>query len=178
MKKNMSRGFTLIELLVVIAIIGILSAVVLVSLNSARSKSRDARRLSDVRQVMTAMEIYFNDNGSYPDDAGACVASSGGAAVAGLCPTPTGTGPTGSATTEWQDFLATWPTSPSPADGTCANGASGASGTNDYVYAGRTADNAGPLAADPGFYQVAFCLGANTGGYTAGVKTASPNGVI
>jgi len=60
------RGFTLIELLVVIAIIGILSSVVLASLNSARGKSRDARRISDLRQVKTALEFYFDDNGTYP----------------------------------------------------------------------------------------------------------------
>lgn len=46
-----ARGFTLIELLVVIAIIGLLSSIVLASLNGARAKSRDARRMSDVKQM-------------------------------------------------------------------------------------------------------------------------------
>ena len=73
LKKNQS-GFTLIELLVVIAIIGVLAAVVLVSLNSARSKSRDARRLADVRQLMTALELYYNDNSGYPTSLGALTA--------------------------------------------------------------------------------------------------------
>jgi type II secretion system protein G len=64
MKKT--KGFTLIELLVVIAIIGILATVVLVSLNSARSKSRDARRVSDLRQIALALEMYSSENGGYP----------------------------------------------------------------------------------------------------------------
>ncbi len=66
MFKRSMRGFTLIELLVVIAIIGILSSVVLASLNDARQKSRDAKRIADIRQVQLALELYFDSNGSYP----------------------------------------------------------------------------------------------------------------
>jgi type II secretion system protein G len=65
-RNKTGRGFTLIELLVVIAIIGILSATVLVSLNTARAKARDARRAADLRQVRTALELYYHDNGRYP----------------------------------------------------------------------------------------------------------------
>ncbi len=60
------RGFTLIELLVVIAIIGILSSVVLASLQTARAKSRDAKRISDLRQVQLALELYYDVNRAYP----------------------------------------------------------------------------------------------------------------
>jgi len=66
MKMSTKRGFTLIELLVVIAIIGILASIVLVSLNSARNKGRDARIISDVQQARTALESGFNGSG-YPD---------------------------------------------------------------------------------------------------------------
>jgi prepilin-type N-terminal cleavage/methylation domain-containing protein len=66
MIKN-KKGFTLIELLVVIAIIGILASVVLASLNSARKKGRDARRVADIKQLQLALEMYYDANsGSYP----------------------------------------------------------------------------------------------------------------
>jgi len=51
------KGFTLIELLVVIAIIGLLSTLAVVQLNSARGKARDARRISDVKQLSTLLEM-------------------------------------------------------------------------------------------------------------------------
>ncbi len=74
------RGFTLIELLVVIAIIGILSSVVLVNLDKARSKSRDTRRLSDISNIQLALSLHLNKEGSYPtytgsDDAATALAS-------------------------------------------------------------------------------------------------------
>ena len=59
-------GFTLIELLVVIAIIGLLSSVVLASLNGARMKARDVKRIADIRSLQIALESYYNDFGYYP----------------------------------------------------------------------------------------------------------------
>jgi|SRR3989344_2098616 len=53
------KGFTLVELLVVIAIIGILASVVIVSLNSARTRARDARRAADFSQIQSALETYY-----------------------------------------------------------------------------------------------------------------------
>jgi type II secretion system protein G len=66
--KKKSKGFTLIELLVVIAIIGILATIVLVSLNTARQKARDSRRVSDLRQIALALEMYYDDAITYPGD--------------------------------------------------------------------------------------------------------------
>ncbi len=53
-------GFTLIELLVVIAIIAVLAAVVLVALGNARTRARDARRVSDLNNVALALEVYLD----------------------------------------------------------------------------------------------------------------------
>lgn len=145
-KSKRNLGFTLIELLVVIAIIGVLAAVVLVSLNSARQKSRDARRIADIRQVMTAMELFYNDNNRYPIPA-----------------TASTTGPTSTdGSPAWSTYLATWPTAPAPADGTCT------AAQNTFTYT-QTSSGAN--------YTLTFCLGAATGGYAAGTHTASASGI-
>jgi len=67
---NKKKGFTLIELLVVIAIIGVLASVVLVSINSARTKAQDATRKAEMRQIESALSIHLNDLGFYPNTGG------------------------------------------------------------------------------------------------------------
>ncbi|MBL8031479.1 MAG: prepilin-type N-terminal cleavage/methylation domain-containing protein [Candidatus Doudnabacteria bacterium] len=84
-----SGGFTLIELLVVIAIIGLLASIVLVALSSSRARSRDATRLAQIRQISGAIELYFNENNTYPPSTTVLVPS----------------------------YIGTWPRYPSPVDG-------------------------------------------------------------
>lgn len=63
------KGFTLIELLIVVAIIGILAGSVLVGLQPAQRQGRDARRLSDVRQIQLLLEQFYSNEGQYPNTA-------------------------------------------------------------------------------------------------------------
>lgn len=86
MKYNSSRGFTLIELLVVIAIIGILSSVVLASLNTARTKGNDAGVKANLNTVGTQAALYLSDN-----DNSYGTFNNGTANNPGTCPT-SGTG--------------------------------------------------------------------------------------
>ncbi|MBU0661692.1 type II secretion system GspH family protein [Patescibacteria group bacterium] len=64
--KPTKTGFTLIELLVVIAIIGLLATMSIVALRNARAKSRDSKRIADLRQIRTALELYYDKFNTWP----------------------------------------------------------------------------------------------------------------
>ena len=66
MTQSKNKGFTLVELLVVIAIIGILAALVMVSMVRTKQKGRDAHRKSDLHQISLAMQMANNDDQAYP----------------------------------------------------------------------------------------------------------------
>ncbi|HPT08485.1 MAG TPA: FISUMP domain-containing protein [bacterium] len=90
-------AFTLVELLVVIAIIGIISTLAVVSLTNARKSARDAKRMADVKQIQTALELYYQDNGEYPSTITNSIATSGNI------------------------YMQSFPTAPTPADGDCTD---------------------------------------------------------
>ncbi|MBC7836465.1 prepilin-type N-terminal cleavage/methylation domain-containing protein [Acetobacteraceae bacterium] len=89
-------GFTLIELLVVIAIIGILAGIVLASLGGARTGGKDAKRISEVRQIQYALELYYGRYATYPSclysgtPAGCTGNAALSSAVGGMPSVPTG----------------------------------------------------------------------------------------
>ncbi len=73
LKKNINlktprKAFTLIELIVVIGIIGLIAAISLISLSSVREKSRNTRRVADIKQLHTALEMYYDETGHYPNN--------------------------------------------------------------------------------------------------------------
>lgn len=148
--KNNKKGFTLVELLVVIAIIGLLSTLAVVALNNARQKSRDARRVSDIKQIQTSLELYYNDVNSYPiaavalDTKDLCLSSTNGLAAA--CAGTT--------------YMTKIPGNPPPqTDGGCVAG--------NYMYTSAVGTD----------YTLSYCLGADTGGIVAGAHTATPAGI-
>ncbi|MFA7364977.1 MAG: FISUMP domain-containing protein [Patescibacteria group bacterium] len=102
------KAFTLIELLVVIAIIGILATLAIVALQQARQNARDAKRVADMKQISTALDLFMYENGRYPTqeefNSGSIVSSSSG-----------------------ETFMYQVPTAPTPADGACDS-------ENSYVY--------------------------------------------
>lgn len=145
------KGFTLIELLVVMAIIGLLASVVLVALSSARVKSRDSKRIADMRQMLSAFNLYFNEYGTYPTTSAAGVTLNGN----GPSLTPT--------------IIQRFPTAPTPADGSCA--ATGLNGNEYYWLVNANGNNAIQT------FTATFCLGGPTGSFLAGPHSISQAGI-
>jgi type II secretory pathway pseudopilin PulG len=146
-----------------------LASVVLVALNGARQKSRDAKRVADLNQLAKAMELYFNDVFAYPTGVGAAGAGTN------YVPTTVGSGGNifGSAILSsfnainasiamTPTYITSIPTSPIPPDGSCN------STTNSYRY---------ETNARGSTYTFTFCLGAVTGSIApAGVHYLTPGG--
>ncbi|MDP1709393.1 MAG: prepilin-type N-terminal cleavage/methylation domain-containing protein [Candidatus Komeilibacteria bacterium] len=156
-----NSGFTLIELLVVIDIIGLLSTLAVVSLNNARQKSRDAKRVSDIKQVQTSLELYYADKNGYPvsgvaltlGGASAKLLSGGGFTAVGG----------GSGTT----YMGQVPANPTPA----------LEGSENYSYISRDAAGAACAVAPCAGYTIDFGLEGSAGQLVGGTHVASPNGI-
>ncbi len=143
------KAFTLIELLVVIAIIGLLSTLSIIALNSARAKARDAKRISDVKQMQVALEMYYNDMTDYPASitAGGAIAS---------------TGTVGSTT-----FLRVVPVPPMPYDGSNCNTQT-PTNYDKTIYKYTKTGGGGVTGLVPS-YVIGFCLGSDVGSGTTKV---------
>lgn len=158
MKQRIAGGFTLIELLVVIAIIGILSSLAVVSLNNARAKARDAKRVSDIRQVQTALELFLGDRNGYPAGNGLVLGAGAGATLSednGFSAAASGTA-----------YMGRVPANPAP-------------GGTDYKYTSYTSSAATSIcsAVPCAWYKIEFEIEDQTGGLPEGAHAAEPSGI-
>ena len=163
------KGFTLVELLVAVGIIGVLASVSVVSVNSVRQKGRDAKRISEVKQMQSALEGYFSSNSTYPVEGPTVLGSANNVT---LCSDNTGFAAAGCA----NPFMQTVNRDP-------RNGAAVPGGNNafyDYTYQSRNSAGDADCAAAPcASYSIQFYLESGTGSFRGGVlTTATPNGVI
>jgi len=99
------QGFTVLELIIVIVILVVLSSLTLASMSSIRENNRNTKRVADIKEMQTALKMFYRDWGTYP-----LVVTPGAALVSGS-----------------NTYLLSWPTNPTPRnDGSCLD--------QDYIY--------------------------------------------
>jgi type II secretory pathway pseudopilin PulG len=126
-----------------------LAALAVVSLNNARARARDARRVSDIKQIQTALELYYLDQNDYPTGTGVV--------IGGKCLDKNGF----SDTCTDPVYMAVVPNNPAPHDdGTCTD--------LDYLYTRNSTTS----------YSLGYCVGADIGQIEAGPHTATPAGIV
>ncbi len=141
-------GFTLIELMVVVSIVGFLATIISAGLDRSRTKALDTRRINDVFAIQKAVEIYFNEQGSYPEGSGLVMGSANATCFSitgfyGVCPGGE------------QVYMGVVPSNPGP-------------GGADYVYT-RSASGVD--------YTLTFSLETEVGSLVEGSHTLSSTGV-
>lgn len=156
-KPQNKKGFTLIELLVVIAVIGLLATIVSVSVNTARKKARDTQRRASMKQVQSALELYYDNSNAYPSTGGAWW---GACSSYGSHPN---SGATGWIPNLAPTYMTTLPVDPNPSAATYSCYLYRSNGTDYKMYAHFTVENQVP-ASDPMFYSLSsdgygrYCL--------------------
>jgi len=163
------KGFTLIEMLVVLGILGVVASVLLIEVNPIAQiqKANDARRKGDLETMQHALELYYQDNGSYPTSSGDYkILNSSGVTINWGSP--------------WQPYMSTLPKDPLPANTYVYFSPTSGSGQTYYLYANLQRGSGDPQACNKG--NACTSLTGNAGfpsadacGGTCNYGVSSPN---
>lgn len=138
MPESTYRGFTLVEMIVVLGLLGIIVTTIMATLNpfTQLQKSNDAHRKADLEQIQHGLEMYYQDNGRYPDSSPNFEIQNGTAAVAW-----------GSS---WQPYITVLPKDPVAANTYVYYSPASSAGQSYYLYANLQRGTSDPQACNKG----------------------------